>query len=92
MNNLLHWATIAVITEALTLGEQLGVPAPRLRAALIGGPTDSRTLRELGQFRLTWWAKDLDNAVAMAASAGMDLPLARKVREAMSSMTASLRR
>ena len=90
VNNLLHWATIAAITEAFTLGERLGVPAPRLRAALVGGPTDSRTLRELGQFRLTWWAKDLDNAVAMAAAAGMDLPLARQVREAMSSMTSSL--
>lgn len=87
VNNLLHWATIAAITEAFTLGERLGVPATRLRAALIGGPTDSRTLRELDQFRLTWWAKDLDNAVAMAAAAGMDLPLARQVRAAMPSIT-----
>lgn len=89
-NNLLHWATIAAITEAFTLGERLGVPAPRLCAALIGGPTDSRTLRDLGQFRLTWWAKDMDNAMAMAAASGMNLPLARQVQEAMPSITTSL--
>lgn len=83
VNNLLHWATIAAITEAFTLGERLGVPAPRLREALLDGPTDSRTMRELDRFRLTWWAKDLDNALAMAGDAAVELPLTRAVRAAM---------
>lgn len=87
VNNLLHWATIAAVAEALTLGERLGVPAPRMREALLGGPTDSRTLQELDQFRLTWWAKDLDNAVAIAAAADVELPLTERVRELLPGVT-----
>lgn len=83
VNNLVHWAQIAAITEALSLGERLGVPAARLRRALRSGPTDSRTLREIEQMRLTWWAKDLDNSLRMAQESGTDLPLARRVRELM---------
>jgi 3-hydroxyisobutyrate dehydrogenase-like beta-hydroxyacid dehydrogenase len=92
VNNLLHWSTIAAVAEALQLATRLGVPAPAVRAALLGGPTDSRTLQELDQFRLTWWQKDLDNALAMAAELDHPLPLAKTVREQMPAITVSLLR
>ncbi len=87
VNNLVHWATIAALTEAFHLGKRLGVPGGRLRRALVAGPTDSRTLREIEQMRLTWWAKDLANALSMAAAVGEELPLARLVRELMPEIT-----
>lgn len=83
VNNLVHWAQIAAITEALSLGERLGVPAARLRRALESGPTDSRTMREIELMRLTWWRKDLDNSLRMATESGTDLPLARQVQQLM---------
>lgn len=92
VNNLLHWSAIAAITEALELGERCGVPAPRMRAALLDGPADSRALRELEHFRLTWWLKDLTNALAMAREAGAALPLAEVVRNAMPEITPELLR
>lgn len=85
VNNLLHWGEIAVIVEALELGAALGVPAERLRRALYDGPTDGRTLHDLEEFRLTWWAKDLDNAFAMAAQG--ELPVARLVHDLMPAIT-----
>jgi len=33
--------------------------------------------------RLTWYAKDLANAFAMASTVGQELPVATTVREAM---------
>ncbi|MBO0869350.1 MAG: NAD(P)-dependent oxidoreductase, partial [Micromonosporaceae bacterium] len=86
VNNLVHWGEIAVLVEALEFGEALGVPAARMRRALIDGPTDGRTLRELEEFRLTWWSKDLANAFAMAAEA-RELPVARLVHELMPGIT-----
>jgi 3-hydroxyisobutyrate dehydrogenase-like beta-hydroxyacid dehydrogenase len=83
VNNLLHWAQIAAITEALELGRRLGVPVPALRAALQDGPTDSRTLRELQHMRLTWHAKDLATAAALAAEVGWPTPMAEAARAAM---------
>jgi 3-hydroxyisobutyrate dehydrogenase-like beta-hydroxyacid dehydrogenase len=53
VNNLLHWGTIVLLVEALEFGERLGVPAQTMQPALQAGPTDSRTLRDLDQFRLT---------------------------------------
>jgi 3-hydroxyisobutyrate dehydrogenase-like beta-hydroxyacid dehydrogenase len=87
VNNLVHWGEIAVLAEALEFGAALGVPAAHLRRALIDGPTDGRTLRELEQFRLTWWAKDLANAFAMAAEVGSELPVSRLVQELMPAIT-----
>lgn len=92
VNNLLHWSTIAALAEALQLADRLGVPAPIMHAALLDGPTDSRTLRELNQFRLTWWQKDLDNALSMAAEVDHALPLAQTVRDQMPTITVSLLR
>jgi len=76
VNNLIHWAQICAITEALELGRRQGVDVPTLRAALMDGPTDSRTLRELEEMRLTWHAKDLANAAVLAAEVSMALPVA----------------
>jgi 3-hydroxyisobutyrate dehydrogenase-like beta-hydroxyacid dehydrogenase len=82
-NNLIHWAQISAITEALRLVRAYGLDVPTVRRALRDGPSDSRTLRELEQMRLTWWAKDLDNAQRMAESAGVRLPVAAVSREVM---------
>ncbi|WP_347058369.1 NAD(P)-dependent oxidoreductase [Blastococcus sp. HT6-30] len=86
-NNLVHWAQISAITEALELARRGGVSVPVLRAALQDGPTDSRTLRELEQMRLTWHAKDLANTADLAEQVGMDIPVASTAREVMARTT-----
>jgi 3-hydroxyisobutyrate dehydrogenase-like beta-hydroxyacid dehydrogenase len=86
-NNLLHWAQICAITEALELARRAGVDVGRLRRALMDGPTDSRTLRELDQMRLTWHAKDLANTAALAREVGLDVPVARTARQIMEGIT-----
>jgi len=87
VHNLVHWAQIAAITEALALGQRLGVPATRLRAALMDAGVDSRTLRELHLMRFTWWRKDIAYATAMAEAAGQPLPLTRLVGRLMEGVT-----
>jgi 3-hydroxyisobutyrate dehydrogenase-like beta-hydroxyacid dehydrogenase len=87
VNNLIHWAQIATIAEALSLGSRLGVPPELMRPALAAGPTDSRTLREIELMRLTWYVKDIDNARRMAHTAGMALPLTGEVRRLMDHIT-----
>jgi 3-hydroxyisobutyrate dehydrogenase-like beta-hydroxyacid dehydrogenase len=87
VNNLIHWAQIVAIAEALSLGARLGVPPDLMRPALTAGPTDSRTLRELELMRLTWYAKDIDNAQRMARATGMPLPLTGEVRRLMDHVT-----
>lgn len=83
VNNLIHWGQISAITEALRLAEAHGLDVPAVRQALMDGPTDSRTLRELEQMRFTWWAKDIDNAHRMAEQVGMDLRVAPVSRAVM---------
>jgi 3-hydroxyisobutyrate dehydrogenase-like beta-hydroxyacid dehydrogenase len=83
VNNLIHWAQIVVCAEALSLGAQLGVPVSVLRTALENGPTDSRTLRELQEMRFTWYEKDIDNAVQMAATVDRELVLSTFVQRLM---------
>jgi 3-hydroxyisobutyrate dehydrogenase-like beta-hydroxyacid dehydrogenase len=89
VNNLVHWAQISAVTEALRFGQRLGVAPSKLREALKDGPTDSRTLREIEQMRFTWHKKDLANAFAMAQTVEppIDLPVAATAREAMLSIT-----
>ena len=89
VNNLVHWAQISAINEALRFGQRLGVAPSKLREALKDGPTDSRTLRELEQMRFTWHKKDLANAFAMAQTVEppIDLPVAATAREAMLRIT-----
>ncbi len=86
-NNLVHWAQISAITEALELARRGGVPVATLRQALMDGPTDSRTLRELEQMRLTWHVKDLANTAALAARVGMAVPVAETARQVMLTTT-----
>jgi len=87
VNNLIHWAQICAITEALELGRRYGLDVPTVRRALMDGPTDSRTLRELEQMRFTWHAKDLANAEAMAAVVDLPLPMAETARAVMKRTT-----
>ena len=89
VNNLVHWAQISAINEALRFGQRLGVAPAKLREALKVGPTDSRTLREIEQMRFTWHKKDLANAFAMAQTVEppIELPVAATAREAMLSIT-----
>ena len=89
VNNLVHWAQISAINEALRFGQRLGVAPTKLREALKDGPTDSRTLREIEQMRFTWHKKDLANAFAMAQTVDppIELPVAATAREQMLSIT-----
>jgi 3-hydroxyisobutyrate dehydrogenase-like beta-hydroxyacid dehydrogenase len=87
VNNLVHWAQIVVLAEALSLGAELGVPPEVMRPALVNGPTDSRTLRELEDMRFTWYEKDIDNAVKMAATVDRELVLSPFVQRLMRDIT-----
>ncbi len=87
VNNLIHWAQIVVLAEALSLGAELGVPPSLMRPALVAGPSDSRTLRELEDMRFTWYEKDIDNAKEMAATVNRELVLSRYVQKLMRSVT-----
>ncbi|GAB1818306.1 NAD(P)-dependent oxidoreductase [Herbidospora sp. RD11066] len=82
-NNLVHWAQICAVTEALELARRAGVDVEVLRRALLDGPVASRTLRELEYMRLTWHAKDLANAARLAAEVGMEIPVAETARRVM---------
>jgi 3-hydroxyisobutyrate dehydrogenase-like beta-hydroxyacid dehydrogenase len=86
-NNLMHWAQIAAITESFELARRHGVDPQDLRRALVEGPTDSRTLRELEDFRFTWYEKDIENAVRMAADVDWPLPGAERSLHAMRRIT-----
>jgi 3-hydroxyisobutyrate dehydrogenase-like beta-hydroxyacid dehydrogenase len=77
VNNLVHWAQISAVAQALELGRRLGGDVPKLRMAMQDSPTDSRTLREMDQMRFTWFEKDITNAEEMAAGTGADLSMAR---------------
>jgi 3-hydroxyisobutyrate dehydrogenase-like beta-hydroxyacid dehydrogenase len=83
VNNLLHWAQVAIVVEALSLGRALGVEPTRLREALMDAPTRSGTLAEIEKMRLTWWKKDIENARLMAAAVGGELPLTDAVHALM---------
>lgn len=92
-NNLVHWAQIAAIEEALDLARRHGLSVPAVRAALMAGPTDSRTLRELERMRLTWWAKDLESVRRLGDEVDRELPVAAMCAARMPEITVeSLRR
>jgi 3-hydroxyisobutyrate dehydrogenase-like beta-hydroxyacid dehydrogenase len=77
VNNVVHWAQISAIAQALELGRRLGGDVPRIRRALMDSPTDSRTLREMDLMRFTWFEKDIANAEEMASGTGADLSMVR---------------
>jgi 3-hydroxyisobutyrate dehydrogenase-like beta-hydroxyacid dehydrogenase len=86
-NNLVHWAQICAIEEALDLARSHGLSVPAVRAALFDAPTDSRTLRELERMRLTWWAKDLDSVERLGHEIGRPMPVAEMCRTRMPAIT-----
>jgi 3-hydroxyisobutyrate dehydrogenase-like beta-hydroxyacid dehydrogenase len=91
-SNLIHWAEIVAIDEAMRLADAYGVAPADLRAALRHGGTDSRTLRELELMHFTWYAKDIAVAEDMAAAADLELPVAGLARRLMDHVTvASIR-
>jgi 3-hydroxyisobutyrate dehydrogenase-like beta-hydroxyacid dehydrogenase len=83
VNNLIHWAEIAAITEALVLGWKLGLNVSSLREALQSASVDSETLRTIHLMPMRWPEKDLANALAVASELGHSLPVATVVRDAM---------
>lgn len=87
VNNLCHWGQLSAIVEALRLGRALGVEPAKLRAAVLDGPAASRTLAEMEHMRLTWFQKDLANAMTMAAGVHRVLPVAIAARSAMEHIT-----
>lgn len=86
-NNLMHWAEIVACCETLDLGRRLGISPSALRAAMLAGSADSRTLRELEQINMTWPDKDLATALALADENDVSLPLMHHVRELVKNIT-----
>jgi 3-hydroxyisobutyrate dehydrogenase-like beta-hydroxyacid dehydrogenase len=86
-NNLIHWAQIVAIDEALRLAQRLGLQPAALRLALQDGPADSRALREIEDMRFTWYIKDIAVAEQLAEDAGMELPVAQVSRRLMDGIT-----
>ena len=79
VNNLLLWAHLAAAAEALEFGARHGLDAARLRTALLDCSADSWVLREIADIQPTWPAKDLRNALAMAADVDHPMPIAELV-------------
>ena len=86
-NQMIVGITIAAVAEALFLARRAGVDPAGVRTALAGGFADSRILEVHGQRmiagdfapggRATTQQKDLREALALAASLGVELPATR---------------
>jgi 3-hydroxyisobutyrate dehydrogenase-like beta-hydroxyacid dehydrogenase len=87
VNNLCHWGQLSAIVEALRFGRSFGVEPALLREAVMDGTAASQTLRDMQLMRLTWHAKDLANALAMAETIDMAMPVAVTAQEAMTHTT-----
>jgi 3-hydroxyisobutyrate dehydrogenase-like beta-hydroxyacid dehydrogenase len=86
-NNILLWACIRADVEALRLARALGVEPGKLREAMAHGSGANRPLAEWGKHRLRWPQKDLEVALAVAADAGLDLPLVAELPRLMDELT-----
>jgi 3-hydroxyisobutyrate dehydrogenase-like beta-hydroxyacid dehydrogenase len=86
-NNILLWANIRADVEALRLGRALGVEPAALRRALAVGSGANRPLAEWGKHRLRWPHKDLEVALAVAAEAGVEMPLVARLADLMRGLT-----
>lgn len=90
-NQVIVGVTIAAVAEALALGQRAGVDSDRLRSALMGGFAASRVLEvhgarmAHGNFqpggKVVTHRKDLEQALALAADLGLDLPTTALVRD-----------
>jgi 3-hydroxyisobutyrate dehydrogenase-like beta-hydroxyacid dehydrogenase len=69
-NNLVHWAQVCAIDEALRIVAAAGLSVPAVRRALSDGPAESRALHEIEQMKFTWWKKDLVGFRALAEQVG----------------------
>lgn len=78
-NNILLWACLRADLEAQRLARALGVEPRTLREALAVGSGANRPLAEWGQQRLRWPQKDLEVALAVAAEAGVAMPLVEQL-------------
>lgn len=87
VNNILLWSAIRADVEALRLGRALGADPARLRAAAAVGSGSNRVLLDWAQQRLRWPHKDLETAIELAESAGVDVPLVRTLRELMEQLS-----
>lgn len=87
VNNLIHWAEVVGIYEALRLGAAHGVHPNKLRPALLAGSVDSRTLRELHLVGMAWPHKDMENALRLAEASHTPLPLMARVGELVAKMS-----
>jgi 3-hydroxyisobutyrate dehydrogenase-like beta-hydroxyacid dehydrogenase len=87
VNNVLLWTCIRADVEALRLGRALGVEPALLREAMALGSGANRPLAEWGRHRLRWPQKDLEVALAVAAEAGVDMPLVSSLPELMGELT-----
>jgi 3-hydroxyisobutyrate dehydrogenase-like beta-hydroxyacid dehydrogenase len=86
-NNILLWACIRADVEALRLGRALGVEPSALREAMAVGSGANRPLAEWGKHRLRWPHKDLEVAAAVAAEAGVDVPLVETLGPLLAELT-----
>jgi 3-hydroxyisobutyrate dehydrogenase-like beta-hydroxyacid dehydrogenase len=86
-NNILLWACLRADVEAQRLARALGVAPRELREALALGSGANRPLAEWGAHRLRWPAKDLEVALAVAAEAGVDMPLVAELPRLMAELT-----
>jgi 3-hydroxyisobutyrate dehydrogenase-like beta-hydroxyacid dehydrogenase len=86
-NNILLWACIRADVEALRLGRALGVEPAKLREAMAFGSGANRPLAEWGKHRLRWPHKDLEVALAVAAEAGVEMPLVAELPRLMEELT-----
>jgi len=87
-NNLLHWSGVVACYETLTLGARLGIAPTDLRAAMLAGSADSRTLRDLHLIGMVWPHKDMETALELADANEMPVPLMRAVNELVMKISA----
>ncbi|MGL4281628.1 MAG: NAD(P)-dependent oxidoreductase [Albidovulum sp.] len=97
-NQVIVGATIAAVAEAFRLAEAAGCDLGLLREALRGGFADSRILDLHGKRmvegnfvpggRAALQLKDLDNALALAAEKGLNMPVSRTAREGYAGLVA----
>lgn len=99
-NQLIVGGTLNIIAEALLLAQAAGADPAAVRQALRGGFAESRILEVHGQRMLERnfipggqvksQAKDMENILQAAASAGLHLPLAESVRASYARILAIL--
>jgi 3-hydroxyisobutyrate dehydrogenase-like beta-hydroxyacid dehydrogenase len=86
-NNLIHWAQVCAIDEALRIVSAAGLSVPDVRRALAAGPADSRALHEIEQMKFTWWRKDLVGFRDLAGRVGSPHRVSDMCAELMPAIT-----